>query len=255
MFIVIKKSHIIFCLLMIFCISILAVQQNGTAYASVFFNKQPSRLVPVYQVETQEQKVAISFDAAWGADKTQEIMQVLKEYNANATFFLVGFWADKYPEITKQIAENGFEIGTHSTSHLDMATISQQEVEKDLSASISTIQNISGITPTVFRPPYGSYNNTLINTATSLNLTTVQWSIDTLDWKGLSSTEIASRVEAKVQNGSIILCHNNADHVVEATKLILILLQQKNLKCVSVSELLLKGETYIDSQGTQRQKT
>ena len=253
MFIVIKKNQIIFSVLLIICMCMLAIPHNGSAYASVFFNNQPSRLVPVYQVDTTEQKVAISFDAAWGADKTKEIMQVLKEYNANATFFLVGFWVEDYPEMTKQIADNGFEIGTHSTSHLDMATISQAEVHKDLSTSIQTIKNVSGVTPTVFRPPYGSYNNTLINTANSLNLTTVQWSIDTLDWKGLSATEIASRVDSKVQNGSIILCHNNADNVVEATKLIMILLQQKNLKCVSVSELLLKGETYIDSQGTQRQ--
>lgn len=254
MFIVIKKSQVFLTIFLVVIMGLLTIQNNGVAYASVFFNNQPSRLVPIYQVETKEEKVAISFDAAWGADKTQEIMQVLKQYNANATFFLVGFWVDDYPEITKEIAKNGFEIGTHSTSHLDMATISQSEVEKDLKASISTIHSVSGITPTLFRPPYGSYNNTLIKTAKSLNLTTIQWSIDTLDWKGLSATEIASRVEAKVQSGSIILCHNNADNVVEATKLIMLLLQQKNLKCVSVSELLLKGETYTDHLGTQRQK-
>ena len=254
MFIVIKKHQIIFSLILIFAVCFLAIQHNGTAYASVFFNMQPSRLVPVYQVETTENKVAISFDAAWGADKTEQIMQVLKEYNANATFFLVGFWVDKYSEVTKKIAENGFEIGSHSTSHLDMAKISEAEVKKDLSTSIETIKNISGVTPKVFRPPYGSYNNTLISVASSLGLTSVQWSIDTLDWKGLSATEIASRVSSKVGNGSIILCHNNADNVVEATKLIMILLQQKNLKCVSVSELLLKGETYVDNLGTQRQK-
>ncbi len=254
MFIVLKKHQIIFSVFMVLTLIFLSFSQNGSAYASVFFNVQPSRLVPVYQVETEEQKVAISFDAAWGADKTEQIMQVLKEYKANATFFLVGFWVDKYSEVTKKIAENGFEIGSHSTSHLDMAKISAEEVEKDLSNSIQTIKNVSGVTPTVFRPPYGSYNNTLISTASKLGLTSVQWSIDTLDWKGISATEILNRVSAKVTNGSIILCHNNADNVVEATKLILILLKQKNLKCVSVSELLLKGETYVDNLGIQRKK-
>lgn len=255
MFIVIKKHQIIFCFAMIFVMLLLSIQHNGSAYASVFFNNQPSRLVPVYQVETDEQKVAISFDAAWGADKTEEIMQVLKDNNANATFFLVGFWVDKYKEVTKKIAENGFEIGSHSTSHLDMAKISKDEIEKDLTQSIETIKSVANVTPTVFRPPYGSYNNTLINVASNLGLTSVQWSIDTLDWKGISASEIANRVNAKVTNGSIILCHNNADNVVEATKLIMIILQQKNLKCVSVSELLLKGETYIDNLGIQRKKS
>ena len=254
MFIVIKKHQIIFSLLMIFTIVMLSLQNNGTAYASVFFNVQPSRLVPVYQVETLENKVAISFDAAWGADKTEQIMEVLKEYNANATFFLVGFWVDKYSEVTKKIALNGFEIGSHSTSHLDMAKIGESEVREDLEQSIETIKTVSGVTPTVFRPPYGSYNNTLISVASSLGLTSVQWSIDTLDWKGLSAHEIVNRVDAKVTNGSIILCHNNADNVVEATKLIMVLLQQKNLKCVSVSELLLDGETYVDNLGIQRKK-
>lgn len=254
MFIVIKKRQIFFTLFLALIVCLLSLKINGSAYASVFFNAQPSRLVPVYEVETEQHRVAISFDAAWGADKTDEIMAVLKQYNANATFFLVGFWVEDYPEETKRIAENGFEIGTHSNMHLDMATISEEEVKKDLTSSIETIKNTSGISPSVFRPPYGSYNNTLIRTASSLNLTTVQWSIDTLDWKGLSATEIAGRVSAKVKAGSIILCHNNADNVVEATKLIMILLQQKNLKCVSVSELLLKGETYVDNLGIQRQK-
>ena len=135
-----------------------------------------------------------------------------------------------------------------------MAKIGESEVREDLEQSIETIKTVSGVTPTVFRPPYGSYNNTLISVASSLGLTSVQWSIDTLDWKGLSAHEIVNRVDAKVTNGSIILCHNNADNVVEATKLIMVLLQQKNLKCVSVSELLLDGETYVDNLGIQRKK-
>ena len=106
MFIVLKKHQIIFSVFMVLTLIFLSFSQNGSAYASVFFNVQPSRLVPVYQVETEEQKVAISFDAAWGADKTEQIMQVLKEYEANATFFLVGFWVDKYSEVTKKIADS-----------------------------------------------------------------------------------------------------------------------------------------------------
>lgn len=254
MFIVIKKNQIIATIVMIIVAVLLTFESGGTVLAATYFN-QVSRRIPVYQVATEKKQVAITFDAAWGSDKTTEIMAVLKEYNASATFFLVGFWVEENKDLTKKIAENGFEIGTHSNLHLDMAKMKENAIDLDLQASIDSIKSASGVTPTLFRAPFGSYNNTLINVAEKKNLKTIQWTIDTLDWKGIKATEIASRVEAKLSSGSIILCHNNADNVVEATKLIMMLIQQRGYECVTVSDLLLKGETVIDSQGIQRQKS
>ena len=249
-FCVIKSRTIKIFLAMVVVAVLLAVSFEGGAAAQVWFGYS-TRLVPVYRVDTQEKQVAISFDAAWGADKTKQIMQVLEEYNAGATFFLVGFWVDKYPEMVKAIDEAGFEIGTHSNTHPDMAKISQENIAKELDISSEKIKAITGKEVSLFRPPYGSYNNDLLNVCSSLGLSAVQWDVDTLDWKGLSASEVTSRVMNHVQNGSIILMHNNADHVTDSLRLTLDWLTMKGYKVTSVGELIYSENFTIDSNGVQ----
>lgn len=249
-FCVIKSRTIKIFLAMVVVAVLLAVSFEGGAAAQVWFGYS-TRLVPVYRVDTQEKQVAISFDAAWGADKTQQIMQVLEEYNAGATFFLVGFWVDKYPEMVKAIDEAGFEIGTHSNTHPDMAKISQENIAKELDISSEKIKAITGKEVSLFRPPYGSYNNDLINACSQRNLIPIQWDVDSLDWKGLSAVDITSRVVDKVQNGSIILMHNNADNVVDAVKMVLERLTNEGYKVTSVGDLVYHSDYTIDRNGVQ----
>jgi len=219
--------------------------------ASVFFGDN-LRKVPIYAVQTEEKQVAISFDAAWGADKTQGIIDTLIEYKARATFFLVGFWVEDYPEEAKAIADAGFEIGTHSDTHPDMVKLSANQMEIELQSSIDKIYNATGVTPTLFRAPYGSYNNTLLETAESLNLTTIQWSLDALDWKGLCASDVCNRVMANVKNGSIILCHNNSEHILEALPLILEKLQMQGYSVVGINELIYQDNYTVDRAGIQK---
>ncbi len=249
-FCVIKSRTIKIFLAMVVVAVLLAVSFEGGAAAQVWFGYS-TRLVPVYRVDTQEKQVAISFDAAWGADKTKQIMQVLEEYNAGATFFLVGFWVDKYPEMVKAIDEAGFEIGTHSNTHPDMAKISQENIAKELDISSEKIKAITGKEVSLFRPPYGSYNNDLINACSQRNLIPIQWDVDSLDWKGLSAVDITSRVVDKVQNGSIILMHNNADNVVDAVKMVLERLTNEGYKVTSVGDLVYHSDYTIDRNGVQ----
>ena len=249
-FCVIKSRTIKIFLAMVVVAVLLAVSFEGGAAAQVWFGYS-TRLVPVYRVDTQEKQVAISFDAAWGADKTEQIMQVLEEYNAGATFFLVGFWVDKYPEMVKAIDEAGFEIGTHSNTHPDMAKISQENIAKELDISSEKIKAITGKEVSLFRPPYGSYNNDLINACSQRNLIPIQWDVDSLDWKGLSAVDITSRVVDKVQNGSIILMHNNADNVVDAVKMVLERLINEGYKVTSVGDLVYHSDYTIDRNGVQ----
>ncbi|MBO5021922.1 MAG: polysaccharide deacetylase family protein [Clostridia bacterium] len=229
---------------------LLIVPIEGSASAQVWFGKT-GRLVPVYNVDTPEKQVAISFDAAWGADKTEGILQVLAEYNATATFFLVGFWVDKYPDMVKKIDEAGMEIGTHSNTHPDMAKLDEESVKKELTLSMQKITDLINKDIKVFRPPFGSYNNTLLNTCTQLGLTAIQWDVDSLDWKGLSAGEVTNRVMKKAKNGSIILMHNNADHVIDSTRLTLDWLTKSGYKVTSVGELIYQSDYYIDANGTQ----
>ena len=130
-------------------------------------------------------------------------MDVCDRYNVKATFFLVGFWVDKYPEMVREIHERGFEIGTHSNTHPQMSKLSQSDVAAQLSVSSKKIYDITGTEVKLFRPPFGDYNNTLVSTAAEQGLLTIQWSVDSLDWKGLSAKEIATRVQ-KAQSGDII---------------------------------------------------
>lgn len=240
-------------LAMLAVIVLLCVSIEGSASAQVWFGKT-GRLVPIYSVDTEEKQVAISFDAAWGADKTEEIIEVLKEYNASATFFLVGFWVDKYPEMVKAIDEAGLEIGTHSNTHPDMAKLDYETIKSELEISMSKITSLINKDIKVFRPPYGSYNNTLLTTCDELGLKAIQWDVDSLDWKGLSAGEVTNRVMQKAKNGSIILMHNNADHVVDSTRLTLDWLTKSGYKVTSVGELIYESDYTIDANGIQHKK-
>ena len=249
-FCVIKSRTIKTFLIMIVVAVLLSVSINGATSAQVFFGYAP-RKVPIYNVDTSEKQVAISFDAAWGVDKTEEILSVLEEFNVTATFFLVGFWVDDYPEMVKAIDEAGCEIGTHSNTHPDMAKLSANEVKEELSTSIEKIEAVTGKEVTLFRAPFGSYNNTLLDSAEELGLKTIQWDVDSLDWKGLSGSEMNNRVLSKVKNGSIILMHNNSDNIIEGLRLILLSLQNMGYKIGSVSDLVIADNYTIDRNGVQ----
>lgn len=216
-------------------------------YATAFANK---REVPIYCVDRHDGYVSISFDAAWGADKTREIMDVCDAYGVKATFFLVGFWVDKYPEMVAEISARGFEIGTHSATHPQMSKLSQSQCQEELVSSSKKIFEITGKPVTLFRPPFGDYNNQLLTVAKGLGLYTIQWSVDSLDWKGLSAREIAERVQ-KATSGDIILCHNNSDHIVEALPLIFEAIKLKGLQFCPIGELIYKDNYYIDNSGRQ----
>lgn len=213
-----------------------------------------SRLIPIYSVETTEKKVALTFDAAWGSDKTLSIVKILKDADIKGTFFLVGFWTQQNADKVKQIDEAGFDIGTHSNTHPKMSALSKSQITEELSSSMNLITNITGKKVEYFRPPFGDYNDTLVSTASELGLKTVQWDVDTLDWKGLPANDILNRIKASVKNGSIILCHNNSDHIVEALPLIISYLKSEGYEMVKISELVHQDNYFVDSNGLQKVK-
>lgn len=238
------KKTVIAALITLICV--LTISGLG-AYSQAFAAKKQ---VPVYCVDRNDNCVSISFDAAWGADKTKQIMDVCDEYNVKATFFLVGFWVDKYPEMVAEIASRGFEIGTHSATHPQMSKLSAEKCREELLSSSKKIFELTSKPVQLFRPPFGDYNNQLLDVAGELGLYTIQWSVDSLDWKGLSAREIAERVQ-RAESGDIILCHNNSDHIVEALPLIFEAAKLKNLKFVPIGDLIYKENYYIDSAGKQ----
>jgi len=212
------------------------------------------RLLPIYKVDTTQQAVGISFDASWGAEYTEKILDTLDKHNVKATFFLVNIWLKEYPDVAWEITLRGHEIGMHSTSHPNFCTLSQKQMEDELKENAQMIKEVTGYSPTLFRPPFGAYNNKVIEVTDNLGYQAVQWSKDSLDWKDLSAAEIESRVIKNIGPGDIILFHNNGLHTAEALEPILCRLEEKGLAAVPVSDLLLQDDWYIDYAGVQRSK-
>ena len=227
---------------------VLALRLTG-AYA--VFTGGTVRDLPVYSVEREDKKIAISFDCAWGTDYTDQLLQVLEREQVHATFFMVEFWAEKYPDFVKKIDEAGHEIGTHSATHSYMSKFSEEQIRAELASSSEAIETVTGKRPELFRAPYGDYNDRLIRTAREEGFYTIQWDVDSLDWKNLSANDIAMRVISRVQSGSIILCHNNGAHTVEALPIILDTLKNKGYEFVPIGQLIYRENFTVDANGRQ----
>ncbi|MCI8370526.1 MAG: polysaccharide deacetylase family protein [Clostridia bacterium] len=221
------------------------------AYA-VFYGNTP-RLIPIYSVEREEKLCSITFDCAWGTEYTDEILKALEVSDVRATFFMVEFWTTKYPEFVKKIKDGGCEIGTHSSTHSYMSKMNAEDIRAELAASSKAIEDITGDKVELFRPPYGDYDDELIKTASEQGYYTIQWDVDSLDWKDLSASDIAMRVVNGVKNGSIILMHNNGLHTAEAVPIILETLKNRGYSFVPVGELIYKENYAIDGTGRQKQ--
>ena len=209
------------------------------------------RSLPVYSVERDDKLVALSFDAAWGNEDTQTLIDILGRYGVRTTFFVVGDWVGKYPASVKALADAGHEVMNHSSSHAHFSSLSSDQIAADVSACNEKIAAVTGTTPSLFRCPYGEYDDHVIQAVEALGMTAIQWDVDSLDWKGISAQEITQRVLKNVRSGSIILFHNAAEHTPEALPGIIEALQADGYTIVPVSELLLGGDTYLDNTGRQ----
>ena len=211
-----------------------------------------ARKIPIYSVETAEKKISISFDAAWGNEDTEQLIEELAQFNVKATLFVVGQWVDKYPESVKALADAGHEVMNHSNTHPHMPQLSAAQMRAEIEACNQKIASVTGKTPTLLRPPYGDYNNTLVETLQAMGMYCVQWDVDSLDWKDLSATEITQRVTSRVRNGSIVLFHNAAKHTPEALPGILDeLINKQGYTIVPISQLIHPGVYLGDHEGRQ----
>ena len=210
-----------------------------------------TRLLPVYSVQRDDKVVALSFDAAWGNEDTQMLIDILNKYNVNTTFFLVGDWVDKFPESVKALHDAGNEIMNHSSDHAHFSKLSEDEIVADISRCNEKIAAITGVTPSLFRCPYGEYDDHVINAVNSMGMTAVQWDVDSLDWKGISAEEIKSRVLKNIKPGSIVLFHNAAENTPQALPGIIEGLLAEGYTIVPISQILLDGDYTIDHTGKQ----
>jgi len=202
--------------------------------------------LPIYSVEQEEKRVAFSFDAAWGNEDTQQLIDILDQYDISATFFLVGDWVDRYPESVKALYDAGHEVMNHSNTHPHMTELSEAEIVANIDACNDKVESVVGVRPTLIRLPYGEYDNKVINAVRGMGMEPIQWDVDSLDWNGLSAAEITERVLTKIRPGSIVLFHNAAEHTPEALPGILDTLLQDGYTFVPISQLILPGECNVD---------
>ena len=209
------------------------------------------RQLPIYSTQRDDKVVSISFDAAWGNEDTQLLIDILAKYDVKTTFFVVGDWVDKYPESVKALADAGHEVMNHSSNHAHFSKLSDTEIVSDITACNEKIAKITGVTPTLFRCPYGEYDDHVINAINGMGMTAVQWDVDSLDWKGISADEIQRRVLRSIGPGSIVLFHNAAENTPEALPGILESLIADGYTVVPISQILLTGDYTIDHTGRQ----
>lgn len=235
--------------------AVLAASICCSSYQSVVQTAATPRNIPIYCVETDKKQVSISFDAAWGNEQTDTLLDILKEKNVKATFFLVGNWVDKYGDSVKRIAQEGHDIGNHSSTHAHLPQLSDDKIKEDITQCNSKIEKLIGCKPVLFRPPYGDYNNNLVNVTDSIKMYCVQWNIDSLDWKDPTPDEMISRIKGKLQNGSIVLMHNGAKNTPAALPQIIDMIKSEGYEIVPISKLLLQGDYYTDQEGKMHSKT
>lgn len=211
------------------------------------------RKLPIYCVDTDKPRVAISFDAAWGNEDTQILLDILAKYNVKTTFFMTGGWIESYPDDVKKIAEAGHDLGNHSENHKQMSQLSAEECKTEIMTPHEKVKELTGKDMMLFRPPYGDYNNTLIETANSCNYHVIQWSVDSLDWKDYGADNIVDTVlnHKALEDGAIILMHNGAKYTKDALERVITGLQDKGYEIVPISQLIYTGKYHMDVTGKQ----
>ena len=192
-----------------------------------------------------------TFASPWGNEDTQTLIDILARYNVKTTFFVVGDWAEKYPESVKALHDAGHEVMSHSNHHDHYNGLSTQQIIEDVTASNERICAATGVTPTLIRCPYGEYDDHVIAAIRSMGMEPIQWDVDSLDWKNRGAQEIITRA-TKVKSGDIVLFHNDSQYILDALPAVLKYYAENGYSVVPISEILLTGETTIDIQGRQQ---
>ena len=235
--------------LLLLVISILIINKNKNYNLVSAFSL--TKELPIYSVQRDDKKIAISFDAAYGDEYTLDILDTLDKYDVKSTFFLVKFWVDKFPNQVVEIYKRGHEIGNHSATHPNMSTLSKEEMIQELNSTGEAIYELTGEKPFLFRPPYGDYNDTLIKTCREIEYYPIQWDIDSLDWKELGVQPVVDTVVRNINSGSIVLFHNNAKYISEYLPIVIERLQENGFEIVPISELIYYDNYKMDNSGRQ----
>ncbi len=193
-----KKKKLVGSLSMILAVVLIFSVVNSPAIVGASAN---TRQLPIYCVQREDKVASLTFDAAWGNEDTETLINILGKYGVKATFFVVGDWVDKYPESVKQLYDAGHEVMCHSNDHAHFSKLTEKQIIDNINACCDKIEAITGQRPTLFRAPYGEYDDHVISTVDAMGIHTIQWDVDSLDWKDPPASDIVKRVTSKAGNG------------------------------------------------------
>lgn len=223
-----------------------------TLVATSVGSRAEKRLLPIYSTECTDKKIAVTFDVAWENSNTDELISILKDNDAKATFFVTGDWCDRYPEDVKKFFDAGHDIENHSDKHPHVMGANVNDLIADTRECSRKIKMLTGEEPTLYRAPYGEFDDSLITTLDGMGMKVIQWDVDSVDWKKPTAAEIKKKVLKGVKPGSILLFHNDLENTTEALPEILSELKAQGYKFVTVNDLILKDNYTIDNNGTQK---
>ena len=225
------------------------INQDAIETSSIIQTK-----LPIYNVKTEQKKVAFTMNCAWSADDIDTILEVLKNNEVKITFFMVGEWVDKNQEAVKKIYEAGHEIGNHSNTHPHVNNLTYEQNLEEIEKCSQKIERITGVKPILYRAPYGEYNETVIRSAFENGYVAIQWNRDTLDYQALTGEQMWKRIGEKLQSGDIILSHNGTAHTADSLEMLIKNIKEKGYDIVKISDLIYKENYTIDNNGTQKTK-
>lgn len=243
-----KRGFVIFAMLLLIAGAMVYIPQNIAVTTSGSTKK-----LPIYCVDTDKPQISLSFDAAWGNEDTQKILDILAKHDVKVTFFMTGGWIESFPDDVKKIAAAGHDLGNHSENHKQMSQLSKEECKEELLEPHNKVKELTGVEMMLFRPPYGDYNNTLIEAANEIGYHVIQWDVDSLDWKDYGAESIIDKVvnHKHLGNGTIILCHNGAKYTAEALDALITGLKDKGYELIPISQLIHTGKYHMDHEGRQ----
>jgi len=228
---VVKGSKLLFSFTVMLIMMILAGMNVGE------FTGPSAKLTPIYQGNTKEQKVAFACNVFWGEEYLPGMLEIFEAENIHVTFFLGGSWVNKHAELVKEMASKGHEFGNHSLTHPHPNALTKQENKEQIIKTEAAIFNLTGITTRLYAPPYGEFNQTVLQAADELDYQTIMWTVDTIDWQRPAPQIIIDRVLKKVRNDAIILMHPTAP-TTEALPALIKELKQRGFTIVPVAAII-----------------
>lgn len=201
---------------------------------------------PIYKGNPEKPMVTLLINVAWGNEFIPTILETLKKQEVQATFFFDGSWVKKNPDLAKTVHKAGHEIGNHAYSHPDLKNFSTSQTMNELTKTNDIIEETIGTKPLWFAPPSGSFNQETVNIARELEMMTILWTVDTVDWKKPETSAMVTRVVNEVDNGSMILMHPTKP-VAEGLEQMITTIKEKGYQLGTVSEMMSEDRVMKDS--------